>query len=127
MTASGFFALNIPSRGQAQLTLDVGNVSAKTNPQKLPEHSVRTFTPDGCAVPLVQGCIGWLVCKVLPEPRNHEVYDLFIGEVTHAFADTRVYQNGHWQFDQAPDDLRTLHYVAGGQFFVIGESLNLAK
>ena len=119
--ASNLFALNVPTRGQAQLTLDVGSVSAKTMADKLQQNCVHTFTPDGCAVPLVQGCVGWLVCKVLPEPRNHEVYDLFIGEVTHAFADTRVYQNGHWQFDQAPDDLRTLHYVAGGQFFVIGD------
>ena len=78
-------------------------------------------------MPLVQGCVGWLLCKVLPEPHNQQTYDLFIGEVTHAWADSRVFINGHWEFDQAPDDLRTLHYVAGGQFFVIGEGVNLQE
>jgi hypothetical protein len=38
-----------------------------------------------------------------------------------------VFINGHWEFDQAPDDLRTLHYVAGGQFFVIGEGMKVGE
>ena len=45
--------------------------------------------------------------------------------MTAAWADERVFQHGRWQFDAVPDDLRTLHYVAGGQFYVTGESLQL--
>jgi flavin reductase (DIM6/NTAB) family NADH-FMN oxidoreductase RutF len=69
--------------------------------------------------------VGWLVCKVVPEPHTQQTYDLFIGEVTHAFADSRVFQEGHWNFDGQPDALRTLHYVAGGQFYVTGASLKV--
>jgi len=122
---SGWFALNIPARALARATVGVGSDSALTTPDKLQRHGIRTFTPPESAVPLVEGCVGWLLCKVLPEPHNQQAYDLFIGEVVHAWADSRVFSNGHWQFDQAPDALRTLHYVAGGQFFVIGESLKV--
>jgi hypothetical protein len=51
------------------------------------------------------------------------VYDLFIGEVTSAWADARVFENGRWQFDQAPDALRTIHHVAGGHYLVSGKGL----
>ena len=30
----------------------------------------------------------------------------------------RLKRQGRWYFDEAPDDLRTLHHVAGGQFIV---------
>ena len=124
---SGWFALNIPARALAQATLGVGTDSALTMPDKLQRHGIHTFAPQDSDVPLVQGCVGWLLCKVLPEPHNQQTYDLFIGEVTHAWADSRVFINGHWEFDQAPDDLRTLHYVAGGQFFVIGEGMKVGE
>ncbi|OYQ39208.1 flavin reductase [Rhodoferax sp. TH121] len=125
MEGSGWFALNVPARGLAQATLGVGSDSAASAPDKLQRHGIQLFQPEGCDVPLVQDCVGWLLCKLVPEPHNQQTYDLFIGEVTQAWADARVFVNGHWEFDKAPDDLRTLHYVAGGQFFVIGDSLKL--
>lgn len=42
-----------------------------------------------------------------------------------AWADDRVFREGRWFFDEASDALRTLHYVAGGQFYQIGESLQV--
>jgi hypothetical protein len=35
------------------------------------------------------------------------------------WSDDRVFRNGHWIFDDAPDELRTVHYVAGGQFYAV--------
>ncbi|MDO4248649.1 MAG: hypothetical protein Q4C79_06780 [Neisseria sp.] len=55
------------------------------------------------------------------------LHDLFIGEVAGAWADDRIFENGHWKFDEAPDDLKTLHYVAGGQFYRIGKGLTVEK
>jgi flavin reductase (DIM6/NTAB) family NADH-FMN oxidoreductase RutF len=76
---------------------------------------------EGYEAPLVKGCNGWLLCKVIPEPHNQQTYDLFIGEVVAAWADDRVFRNGHWEFDSADPQWRSLHYIAGGTFYAIGE------
>lgn len=125
--ASGYFVLNVPTRAQAAMTLGVGTDSAHAVPDKLARHQVQTFTVTPYPQPLVQGCVGWLLCRVLPEPRNQQVYDLFLGEVVAAWSDPRVFSDGRWHFETAADDLRTLHYVAGGQFYAIGESIPLPR
>lgn len=122
---SGHFALQLPCKGLAQQTHALGHVSAHDMPDKLAQLGVETFmAPDG-SVPLVHGCVGWLACKVMPEPHNQSTYDLFIGEIIGAWADSRVFRDGHWQFDGAPDALRTIHYVAGGHFFATGEAIEV--
>ena len=128
--ASGMFALQLPTVPQAAMTVGIGTDSAKTLPDKLQRHGVELFEVPGnhpaqSTPPLVQGCAAWLVCRVIPEPHNQQVYDLFIGEVVAAWADDRVFRNGHWEFDTAPDALRTLHYVAGGQFYATGASVKV--
>jgi flavin reductase (DIM6/NTAB) family NADH-FMN oxidoreductase RutF len=55
--------------------------------------------------------------------RSQRKYDLFIGEVLAAWADPAVFSNGRWHFAAAADDaLRTVHYRAGGHFFVTGDA-----
>ena len=121
--ASGRFALQLPTRAMASLTTAVGTDTAHTTPDKLRKHGVQLFTAEGSDQPLVEGCVGWLLCKLVPEPHNQQAYDLFIGEVTAAWADERVFSQGRWHFDGAPDALRTLHHVAGGHYLVSGESI----
>ena len=124
--ASGMFALQLPTVPMAAMTVAIGTDSAKTHPGKLQQHGVELFyAPGHAATPLVQGCAAWLLCRVVPEPHNQQTYDLFIGEVIAAWADDRVFRNGHWEFDTAPDALRTLHYVAGGQFYATGASVRV--
>ena len=128
--ASGMFALQLPTVPQAAMTVGIGTDSSKTVPDKLQRHGVEVFEMPGnhpaqTTPPLVQGCAAWLVCRVIPEPHNQQAYDLFIGEVVAAWADDRVFRNGHWEFDTAPDALRTLHYVAGGQFYATGASVKV--
>lgn len=124
--ASGMFALQLPTLPMAAMTVALGTDSAKTHPDKLRQHGVELFyAPSQPIAPLVQGCAAWLVCRVLPEPHNQQAYDLFIGEVVAAWADDRVFRHGHWEFDSAPDSLRTLHYVAGGQFYATGASVKV--
>ncbi|WP_197506406.1 flavin reductase family protein [Acidovorax sp. RAC01] len=123
--ASGHFALQLPTAAMAALTLGVGTDSARTMPDKAGRHGVQWFDVPGHAVPLVQGCAAWLLCRVVPEPHNQQAYDLFIGEVEAAWADDRVFRHGHWEFEGAPDALRTLHYVAGGQFYATGASVKV--
>ena len=121
--ASGLFALQLPTVPQAAMTVALGTDSAITMPDKLAHHQVPLFDAPGLELPLVEGCAAWLVCRVIPEPHIQQAYDLFIGEVIAAWADSRVFRNGHWEFETAPAELRTLHYVAGGQFYAIGESV----
>lgn len=120
---SGYFVLQVPNMAQLQLTYDVGHTSAVDTPDKLAKAGVQLFKVEGYDVPLVVGSSAWLICKVLPEPRNEQVYDLFIGEVVAAYADDRVFQNGHWAFENAGPQWRSLHYIAGGNFYAIGEAV----
>jgi flavin reductase (DIM6/NTAB) family NADH-FMN oxidoreductase RutF len=123
---SGLFALNVPARAQAALTVGVGTDSARDVPDKLARRGVQLFQVAETPVPLVQGCVAWLACRLVPEPHNQQAYDLFIGEVTTAWADARVFSGGRWHFEDASPELRTLHYVAGGQFYAIGEPVRTA-
>lgn len=120
---SGTFMIQVPTAAQMQLTHDVGNTSLQQDPAKLQHHGVELFGIDGHDLPFVAGCSAWLACKLIPEPHNQQAYDLFIGEVVGAWADTRVFAHGHWHFETAGPEWRSLHYVAGGQFYAIGESL----
>jgi len=120
--ASGYFALQLPTKDMVGLTVGVGSDSARDVPDKLAKHGVKIFTAPGSDIPLVEGCVGWLACKLVPEPHNQQTYDLFIGDVIGAWADDRVFREERWHFDEAPDGLRTIHHVAGGQFFVTGAS-----
>lgn len=122
---SGFFVLQIPTQNQLDLTYAVGNTSRSQDPDKLTHAGVELFEMPGFDAPLVKGCSAWLICKLINEPHNQETYDLFIGEVVGAWADSRVFQDGHWRYEQAPPALRSIHYIAGGQFYAIGQSMNV--
>ena len=129
--ASGRFALNVPARGIASEVLAIGNTSGRDLDRtryadKFAAFGLDTFAGTDPALPLVTGCVAWLECTLIPEPHNQQRYDLFIGEVTAAWADSRVFANGHWTYDaETPAELQTLHYVAGGTFLSIGAAFNV--
>ena len=122
--SSGYFALQLPTKKMAALTHALGSKSAHDVPDKLQKNGVNTFSLPGFELPLVEGCAAWLACRLMPEPHNQQTYDLFIGEVIGAWADERVFRGGRWRFDEVSDDWRTIHHVAGGQFFVTGAAIN---
>lgn len=127
--ASGEFALNVPPRALADATVAVGSVSGRDMPDKFARFGLGTFAARKIAAPLVDGCVAWLECRVIRNThtaRNEKEHDLFIAEVVGAQADTRVFSKGRWHFETAPDDLRTLHHVAGGRFYAIGEAVDAA-
>ncbi|MEE4690771.1 flavin reductase family protein [Pseudomonas alliivorans] len=119
---SGYFALQVPNRDQLDLTFEVGTQSLIFTPNKLEKAGAELFRIEGHDTPLVAGCSAWLICKVIPEPHNEQTYDLFIAEVVGAWADTRVFRDGHWAFETADPKWRSLHYVAGGHFYTIGDA-----
>lgn len=125
--AAGTFAINIPCVTQIEAVYKVGTSSGRDlkDTDKFALYGVETFPAKQIEVPLVQGCVAWLECKIIPEPHNQNTYDLFIAEVVAAYADERVFSQDkdgqfHWHFE-GHDDLRTIHHVAGGRFFATGE------
>lgn len=123
---SGEFILQIPTVRQRELVYQVGSVSLADDPDKLAHCGVTLFDSEQGQGPLVLGCSAWLSCRVIPEPHNQSSYDLFIGEVTAAWADSRIFRDGHWQFETADPGWRSLHHVAGGHFYAIGEVISVA-
>ncbi|MGZ5183128.1 MAG: flavin reductase family protein [Ramlibacter sp.] len=119
---SGEFVLNIPSREQARLTVDVGNESG-AELDKFAAHGIAVAAGSMVRAPLVEGCLGWLECRLIPEPHIQQAYDLFLGEVVAAWADPAVFDDGHWKMEEGGK--RSIHYVAGGHFFEIGESFDV--
>lgn len=122
---SGYFALMLPTRAIAKQTLYLGSVSKNEDPGKLNKSGAEFFKVDGFNLPLVKGCAAWMIFKVLPEPHNEKTYDLFIGECVAAWADDRIYRDGRWLFEKADKCMSTLHYVAGGHFYTMGEPIDV--
>jgi flavin reductase (DIM6/NTAB) family NADH-FMN oxidoreductase RutF len=121
--ASGRFVVQVPTVALLDLTNRVGNRSLAIEPSKLPDAGVGLLRLADDALPFVEGCSAWLECRLVPEPHNQAAYDLFIGEVVGAWADDRVFRDGHWHFEEAGPQWRSIHHVAGGQFYAIGEAM----
>ena len=115
--ASGEFVLNVPSTRLARLTLEVGAESGRTL-DKFAVHAIAHTAGAQVAAPLIDGCLGWLECRLIREPHLQETYDLFLGEVVAAWADPEVFDGAHWTVEAGGK--RSIHYVAGGHFFEIG-------
>jgi flavin reductase (DIM6/NTAB) family NADH-FMN oxidoreductase RutF len=125
--ASGEFALNLPPAAMLEATMAVGSVSGREVPDKFARFGLGAFAAAKIGAPLVAGCVGWLECRVIREERNEREYDLFIAEVVSARADPRVFADGRWRFEEASEDLRTIHHVAGGNFFATGKALGASS
>ncbi|MCB6182023.1 flavin reductase family protein [Leeia sp. TBRC 13508] len=121
---TGEFVLNIPSKQLAKLTLQVGSTSGKEI-NKWTSFDIQKEAETDSRIPLLKDCAAWLHCRVISEPHNQQTYDLFIGEVIAAWADDLAFENGHWDFKD--ESLKTLHYVAGGHFFVTGEAIEVSS
>lgn len=81
--ASGEFVLCIPSRAIADQVLAVGSQSGR-EVDKFAVLGVGAIPASRVQAPLIDGCVAWLECKVIPEPNNEKRYDLFLGEVVAA-------------------------------------------
>lgn len=116
---SGEFALNIPCRDMADKVLAAGNMSGREG-DKFARTGLGTFPASRIGAPLIEGCVAWLECRVIPVPENQRNFDLYVAEVVAAWADDRVFSGGRWHFSEP--GRRTIHYQAGGTFFASGEA-----
>jgi len=120
------FVIQVPVASQATLVHHLGSHTRFSEEDKLDQSGVSLFNLPGINVPLVAGCAAWLYCELIPEAHNQQRYDLFIGEIKAAWADSRIFHEGHWQFEHLPADQRSLHYVAGGHFYTTGDAIDVA-
>ncbi|MFM2068174.1 MAG: hypothetical protein RLZZ584_3083 [Pseudomonadota bacterium] len=133
VAASGQLAVCVPCRAQADLTHTVGNLSGRPvagHPgglDKFAHYGIATFDGPALQLPLVEGCVAWLECRVISAPdaagldRNQharEAYDTLFVEVVSAQADGRVFADGRWHFTPDNAALHTLHHLGGGVFAV---------
>lgn len=122
--ASAEFVIMVPSKAMAEQVLQVGSCSGR-EVDKFEAFNLSTLPAKTVTAPLIEGCLACLECKLIPEPHNQDQYDLYIGEVTYAWADPRVFTDGRWHIKE--DTLRSIHYQAGGEFFAIGDSFHVPK
>jgi flavin reductase (DIM6/NTAB) family NADH-FMN oxidoreductase RutF len=123
--ASGYFALQVPTQAQLELVHHLGTLSLHTHPDKLKQSQLELFQFPAANIPVVAGCSAWLLCKLIPEAHVQQQHDLFIAEVIAAYADERIFSQGHWQFEHMPAEWRSLHHVAGRHFYCIGDAISV--
>jgi flavin reductase (DIM6/NTAB) family NADH-FMN oxidoreductase RutF len=122
--ASGRFGLCLPGRALADATFTAGSVSGRgPGPDKFRRFDIATFDGPVLGLPMVEGAVAWLECRVLPEPHTQQAYDTWFGEVVWAAADDRVFAQGRWSFRDDNADLHTLHHLGGGAFGSPGATL----
>ena len=119
----GGMVIQVPNAAQVELTQYLGSHSWHDEPGKLAQAGAELFEVDGVDQPFVAGCSAWLACELIPEAHNQQTYDLFIANITAAWADARVFHHGRWHFETADPALRSLHHVSGGHYYAIGEAL----
>jgi flavin reductase (DIM6/NTAB) family NADH-FMN oxidoreductase RutF len=126
--ASGTFAISLPGRSLADLTFTVGSESGRTGAvDKFVSHAIAAFDGPALGLPLVDGCVAWLECRLKPEPHVQDAYDTFFGEVVSAQADARVFAQGRWSFRDDNADLHTLHHLGAGVFAVAMQTVQARR
>lgn len=95
---TGYFMLSLPSLEIARETLYLGSVSKFDEADKIEKSGAKLFKFEGCDIPTVEGVLCAVLFKVIPNEYNEKNHDLFIGEAVAAWADSRVFSEGHWHF-----------------------------
>jgi flavin reductase (DIM6/NTAB) family NADH-FMN oxidoreductase RutF len=134
VAASGVLAISVPCRSQADLTFTVGSVGGRDlereGTDKFERYGIVTFEGPVLGLPLIDGCVAWMECRVIEAPddagtdRNlhaRVAYDTIFVEVVSAQADARVFSDGRWRFADDNAELHTLHHLGGGEFAVPAE------
>ncbi|WP_077034544.1 flavin reductase family protein [Pelomonas sp. KK5] len=115
--ASGQLAISIPCKAVADLAYTVGSVSGAES-DKFERYGIAHFDGPALGLPLIEGCIAWLECRVISEPHSQDAYDTVFVEVVGAQSDPRVFANGRWSFREDNTELHTLHHLGAGLFAV---------
>jgi flavin reductase (DIM6/NTAB) family NADH-FMN oxidoreductase RutF len=126
--ASGALALNLPCAAIVDVAYTVGSVSGRDDAiDKFDRYGIGCFDGPALGLPLVEGCVGWLECRVIREPHAEDAYDTFFCEVVAAQADVRVFAHGRWSFRDDNAALHTLHHLGAGLFALPARTLQATR
>lgn len=125
LEASGDLVVNVPTVAMAEAVYRCGQSNGRTV-DKLAAAGLKTMPATRVRPPLVEGCVAWLECRLLPEPALREAHDLVLAEVVAAWADDEVFVGGEWHFAAHPER-RTLHHLARGVFLTDGERVEVGN
>ncbi|NPA97373.1 MAG: flavin reductase family protein [Crenarchaeota archaeon] len=113
--------INIPSLDMAELVMELGSVSGR-NVDKIAKFGVRTARSSKVEPPRIEGCIGWIECKVSQKLDVGEV-GLFICEVLEY--DTAPNTSTDWGWDLSRTS--PLLHVGGRSFAGVGRRIFVRK
>jgi flavin reductase (DIM6/NTAB) family NADH-FMN oxidoreductase RutF len=119
--ASGELVVQVPPRKMLDVIDGVGNCSGRSE-DKWEKFGIARAKAGKVKAPLVEGCLAWLECKVIPHEDIAESYDLFVVEVVAAWADDDAFEKGRWRED-LPEPMRAVHHIAGGAYVVDGKHI----
>ncbi|WP_114811665.1 flavin reductase family protein [Paraburkholderia kururiensis] len=121
--ASGTFGICVPGAAFIDHTYAVGSSSGREM-DKFAKYGIETVQGPVLGLPLVEtGCAAWMECRLIREPHTEDAYDTCFGEVVAAAADSRVFANGHWNFDGSNAGLHTLHHLGAGIFVPVSNQV----
>ena len=116
VAASGAFGVCVPAAASIDLTYAVGSCSGR-DVDKFVQFNIASSPGPKLGVPVIEsGCAAWMECRLIPEPHTEDAYDTCFAEVVCAAADSRVFDKGHWTFDDSNADLHTIHHLGAGKF-----------
>lgn len=116
IAASGTLGICVPTFAAIDMTYAVGSCSGK-DIDKFERFHIASAPGPALGVPVIEsGCAAWLECRLIPEPHTEDAYDTCFVEVVSAAADSRVFDKGHWNFDDGNAELHTIHHLGAGNF-----------
>ncbi len=127
LSASGRFALCVPGAALAELVYAAGSSSGRDG-DKFLRLGIEPLRGPVLGLPLLQdGCAAWLECRHMAEPHTEQAYDTCFGEVVAAAADTRIFREGRWLFDDSNRALQSIHHLGAGLFVHAGGTLQAGR
>jgi flavin reductase (DIM6/NTAB) family NADH-FMN oxidoreductase RutF len=97
---TGEFAINIPHKSMEKAIWVCGSMSGKKK-DKFKEAKLKTFPAKKISAPLIEGCIGFLECKVDATVDAGECY-AFLADVINSSVDERYFIKNLWISDSVP-------------------------
>jgi len=94
------FAINIPTKDMVKAIWICGSKSGRSV-DKFKEAKLKTFKASKVSAPLIEGCVGFIECKVTETIDAGECY-AFLADVIESMADERYFKKGIWTTDNIP-------------------------